>query len=453
MTRAARIAPAPPRWANWRWRGHASWEHVDSSTEMDQTGRMSESQQALLALLRKKTGESISRDEVLAATGWKPATLKAYLSKGHLSGFLREQPDGSLKVIAPSELDEWTFTRALTQSGPAREVGGPCGSALARALMRKARDNMVLALELYNRPSLENRLDAFCMLFCTAWEQLLKAEVIEETGEEKIYTEIDPGRRPKTISLERCLETRFSANDPVRANIAEIAELRHGATHLLMPELQGVLSRLFQAGVLNFAKRFPSLGGVPLFPPSASGLLSLIGSTDPLDVVSLRAAYGARTAGDIVELVEGLNARIDKTADERYAIAVEYRLVLTKSESKADIALSTATIGEQRGVLIEKPVAVEKKYPHSSMDVVAALKRRLPAQSLNPHDVQAMVFKEKWKSASNEYHYFIPRHRLHFYSDKAVADLADKITRDPSYLARARESYRHYLRTKSRSSP
>lgn len=201
---------------------------------------------------------------------------------------------------------------------------------------------------------------------------------------------------------------------------------------------------------MNFAKRFPYLGGVPLFPPSASGLLSLIGSTDPLDVVSLRAAYGARTAGDIVELVEGLNARIDKAADDRYAIAVEYRLVLTKSESKADIALSTAAIGEQLGVLIEKPVAVEKKYPHSSMDVVAALKRRLPAQSLNPHDVQAMVFKEKWKSASNEYHYFIPRHRLHFYSDKAVADLADKITRDPSYLARARESYRHYLRTKSR---
>lgn len=37
---------------------------------------------------------------------------------------------------------------------------------------------MMLALELYNRPSLDNRLDAFVLCFCTAWEQLLKAPAL-----------------------------------------------------------------------------------------------------------------------------------------------------------------------------------------------------------------------------------------------------------------------------------
>ena len=39
---------------------------------------------------------------------------------------------------------------------------------------------MLLALELYNRPSLDNRLDSFILCFCVAWEQLLKAMLIEK---------------------------------------------------------------------------------------------------------------------------------------------------------------------------------------------------------------------------------------------------------------------------------
>ena len=196
---------------------------------MESTTRLSDAQQALLRLLRQNSGKTITREATLAATQWKPATLKAYLSKGHLSEFLREDEGDSLRVLSGPDLDEWTFLRAVTQSGSTREVGGPCKSNLARALVRKARDNMTLALEVYNRPTLENRLDAFCMLFCTAWEQLLKAEIVELEGEERIYTENEPGKRPKTISLEKALEKRLAANDPVRANIVEIAQLRHGA--------------------------------------------------------------------------------------------------------------------------------------------------------------------------------------------------------------------------------
>ncbi|WP_373416923.1 DUF3644 domain-containing protein, partial [Vibrio parahaemolyticus] len=54
--------------------------------------------------------------------------------------------------------------------------------------MKKSRDNMMLALELYNRPSLENKLDGFVMLFSTAWEQLLKSMIIEAEGELAIYS-------------------------------------------------------------------------------------------------------------------------------------------------------------------------------------------------------------------------------------------------------------------------
>lgn len=418
---------------------------------MEASTRLSKAQQGLLAFLREKSGQVVTQDAVLAATGWKPATLKAYVSKGNLAELVRENDDGSLLVISGADLDPWTLLRTITQSGSTREVGGPCESNLARALVRKARDNMTLALELYNRPALENRLDAFCILFCTAWEQLLKAEIVEEEGEDRIFTEIEPGQRPKTISLEKALDKRFPANDPVRANIAEIAELRHGATHLLMPEAQSVLSRLFQAGVLNFTKRFPALGGVPVFPQSSSGLLSLIADPEQVDVVALRQTYGAKTAEAIAEMIDSLKTQIEKTNDERFAISVEYKLVLTRSDSKADIRLTTASSGTGPALLIEKPVAVEKSHPHALHDLVGAVNKRAQSR-LNDYDVQAVIFRENWKAANNEFHYYIPRHKLHFYSEKSAVHIADKIGADPEYIARARESYRHHLKKQSRSS-
>lgn len=407
--------------------------------------RISEAQRGLLELLRSNSGKAITRDDILKATGWKPATLKAYLSKGHLSAFLKEQSDGAFQVKNGPTLDEWSFVREVTQSGSMREVGAPCESELARALVRKARDNMVLALELYNRPTLENRLDAFCMLFCTAWEQLLKSEIIESHGEETIFTESEPGRRAKTISLERAVEKQFAANDPVKANILTIAELRHGATHLLMPEAQGVLSRLFQAGVLNFAKRFPRVGGAALFAPSASGLMSIVSDPEAADVLALRQSYGEKTATGIAELIESIGESIEKTQDERYAIGVEYRLVLTKSDSKADIRLSTAPGAEAIAMVVEKAVPVDKKYPFSAEDVERELTNRLGSR-VNSHDVQSMLFREQWKLQNNDFHHYITRFKVHQYSEDAVLFLLAKIRDDGEYLPSARDSYGAYLK-------
>lgn len=402
---------------------------------------LSDAQKGLLALLKAKSGKSVSRDEVLTATGWKVATLKSYLSKGNLDAFLKEGSEGQFDVKTGPDLDEWTFARQMTQSVSVREIGAPCKSSLARALVRKARDNMVLALELYNRPTLENRLDSFCMLFCTAWEQLLKAEIIENEEEDVIYTEVEEGKRPKTISLEKALDKRLAANDPVRANVLAIAELRHGATHLLMPEVQSVLSRLFQAGVINFAKRFPSLGGMPLFPSSSSGLMSLISDPEKLDVVALREMYGEKTAKGILDLVSTLDANIEKTKDDRFAIGVEYRLVLTKSESKADIRLTTAAEADGSAAVVEKPVPLDKMFPYSMGDVAAQLSSRL-AMKITAYDVQVMLAREKWKAQNNDFHQYTSRFKIHQYSERVIAVLGEKLSADPQYLVRARMSYK-----------
>lgn len=401
---------------------------------------LTEAQRKLFNLIRAKNGQEVQVAELLQLTGWKPATWRSYWSKGVFAPFFVEGSDGSLQIRAAADLDEWGFQRQVTQTASAREVGAPCSSALARALVKKSRDNMTLALELYNRPSLENRLDAFCILFCTAWEQLLKAELIEQQGEETIFRAKVPNRRQETISLDQTMEKVFAPNDLVKANIARIEDLRHGATHLLMPEVQSVLSRLFQAGVLNFAQRYQPLAGHSLFPTGSTGLMSLIGEMQQLNVIALRQTYGTRVADDIKALVDSLESSITATADDRYAISVEYKLVLSKTESKGDIRLTTYPDAEGTLKIVEKPVnftVTHKLRPSQLAKAVA----KATSKTLNLHQIQSAIYVEKWKHGNNEYHFLQEELGYHWYSEKAATVLASKISQDESYIARAQASY------------
>jgi hypothetical protein len=66
-----------------------------------------------------------------------------------------------------------------------------------------------------------------------------------------------------------------------------------------MPESAAPISKLFQAGVLNFVRRFRQITGDALLPESA-GLLSLVGAADVHAGVDLKKLYGA-IAGDEIK--------------------------------------------------------------------------------------------------------------------------------------------------------
>jgi hypothetical protein len=125
--------------------------------------------------------------EIIVATGWKESTFKSYLSKGQVSEFISEVDNSKFQASNSLNITFKEFEKKLSQSKHVQALGHNFKSKLAKALLRKSKDNMLLAIELYNRPSLENKIDGFVMLFCTSWEQLLKAIIINMKGEESIY--------------------------------------------------------------------------------------------------------------------------------------------------------------------------------------------------------------------------------------------------------------------------
>lgn len=213
--------------------------------------KLSAKQKALFELLKKKSGAELEQASILEATGWKPTAWRVYCNNGLYASFLRETKPGVFLVTFRHDTSEQDFRRQVSQSKRLDDFEKP----LAQALARRSAENFVLAMEVYNRPSLTNRLDAFALLFTTAWEQILKAEIVEKNGEQAIFKPLKPGHRRESIGIATCLEKLFrNDRDPVRLNIERIAELRHTAAHLVMPELQPVYSRVFQAGVFNYAR-------------------------------------------------------------------------------------------------------------------------------------------------------------------------------------------------------
>lgn len=430
--------------------------------------RLSSSQKALYSFLKEceQKGLCCTPEQMAKAARLKLGTVRTYLSKGYFSSFLTEVEEKNCYLVTGvKRLSDAEFHQEITQTQTIRDLGYNCSNPLAKALLRKSRDNMILALELYNRPSLENRLDGFVILFTLAWEQLLKARIIEEYGEKYIFRKVKAGRNRETLSLGECLEILYQHNDLVRKNIEEIKYYRDEATHLLMPELQGLLSQVFQSGVLNFAEAFRAFAHTPFVPKSSIGLFTLIVLQDKPTPAILRANYGAETASEILDLIQRVENNIVIADDSRFAITIDYSLVFTKNPQNADITLSNVNDATKEAIIISKPVDYRRSHPFFTKDVEvevirllkdklspADLKERERADSkgrmilFNSHDFKCVVFKERWKKTDkNEFHITIPMpgSEQHQYSLKAVEFIVERIIKDKDYLTRARSYYRN----------
>ncbi len=411
-----------------------------------QKPRLTSKQRALFVFLRDHDGEEVREADILAVTGWSDKSWRVYRTNGLYSPFLVPLSERRFRIRCGPDVTDWAFYKAVTQTKIGSRFAPRCKHDFARALALRSRDNMILALELYNRPSLKNRIDGFALLFCAAWEQLLKAEIVEDAGEETIYRKKKSGRPRETISLREAIDIRLDATSLATKNLEYIIDLRDKAAHLLMPEVRSTLGYLFQAGILNYAARFCDFTG-EAFVDDTTGLVSLVGADDPPPTAVLMRAYGDLTGAEIGELVERVRTDIEQADEQTFAISVKHRLVLTKKPADADIRLSTAATGASEGVLVEREVATEKRYPYRAGTFCPAVVERTK-KTFNGYDLNAVCLREGWTKSDNEYHRLLTVTGVdtHLYSEAALEWVVQKLSAEPEYMENARVSLRHARR-------
>lgn len=127
-----------------------------------------------------------------------------------------------------------------------------------KALIAKARESAVLAVETYNRPSASFRSGAYIVLMVIAWTSLFHAVFLRRNikpyyrmQNSKHYQKVDGDY--KRWELAECLRQYFKSDNPAaRKNLEFFVGLRNKIEHRFMPALDPEIFGECQALLVNF---------------------------------------------------------------------------------------------------------------------------------------------------------------------------------------------------------
>lgn len=407
-------------------------------------------QKKLYALVRAyaASGRSLTLEVIVRETGYKPGAIGPHISKGYVP-WLHKVAKDTYKVQGFDGISLERFCDALSQkkSGPPRPSTKHTG--VFGDLLEAAAQEFQLAIELFNRPTTPNRVDAFVVHFCAAWEKMLKARLVKEKGEATIW---ENGKERKSKSLRKVLVDVYPVQDAVRLNVEYIHDLRDETMHYVLPELGPIASRYFQSGVMNFFREYLALAGYPPMQVSGVGLLSLVfDGTEPYQA-TLVQRYGHERAAFILSRIQRLEQAADQTSDNRFAIPLHLSIGFVDKRSQPEQTI--AGIAGVMPIVVNKPVDPKKSHPHEAKQIVAEVNKRLVSKlseeglrklfgrakpEFNIHDFSSISSMEGWKDNSNKFHFDHGTIVQHTYSDACIDFIMEKLAKDGEYLKRAKK--------------
>ena len=202
---------------------------------------------------------------------------------------------------------------------------------ITEKLVDKSKEAFMMAIEVYNKPSIKYRVEGFSFFICNAWELMLKAHMINTMGNDSIYYKDNPSR---TITLENCVKKVFTNDkDPLRKNLEKIIELRNTGTHFITEEYEMVYIPLFQAAVFNFIEKMQAFHNVDMTEIIPQNFLTLTVSYNSLNVDEIRAKYPPEIAERLISAEAELSS-ISAENNNRFAIRVNHYYYFTKDENK-----------------------------------------------------------------------------------------------------------------------
>lgn len=265
-------------------------------------------------------------------------------------------------------------------------------------LLDKSMEAYVLALEIINQLSVKYRIETFAYLVCNAWELLLKARIIDQTGKRlAIYHKKKPGEPRRSWSLRQCLKHAFlDEKDPTRRNVELVADLRDEAVHLVMAQVPRDVLGLFQACVLNYHNRLREWFDVSLSDRVSVGMMTIVYDLSPEELDLSNAVLRRHLGRDATDYLLGYQAQIREESEQLgrdpvFSIEIDYKLALVKKAGEADIVFTSGESGTAV-VPVEVPKDPCKTHPYRRKELVQQLNAALPdGVSINGHDVQCAV--------------------------------------------------------------
>ena len=242
-------------------------------------------------------------------------------------------------------------------------------------LIDKSKEAFMMAIEVYNKPSIKYRVEGFSFFICNAWELMFKAHMINKFGNESIYYKDNPNR---TITLENCIKKVLTNDkDPLRRNLEKIIELRNMSTHFVTEEYEMVYIPLFQAAVFNFIEKMQSFHNVDMTEIIPQNFLTLTVSYNSLNTDEIRAKYPKEIAEKLIGANEELAPIIDEN-NNRFAIRVNHHYYITKKKEEAAAIVGIDSSESTENIKIVKQLQDPNDiYKYTAKKCCSEINRRL----------------------------------------------------------------------------
>ena len=311
-------------------------------------------------------------------------------------------------------------------------------------LIEKSIEAYVLSLETINRLSVQYRLETFSFLLCNAWELLLKAKVIHDSGDdESIYYRGKEGDKRRSLSLRDCLKrTLPKSKDPLRRNIERIEELRNESVHLVISRIPVDVARLFQAGVINYHEKLRNWFGESLADRYPVGMMTIEYDRAPWQSDFGKSGLQEELGPDAASFLLAFCLELQQESEQlgrtpQFTIPLDYRLAFTKRHDEADIIVAYGSDGSDSVLPLHVPQDPGTTHPYRQKEVIEEVNQNLGV-TINQYDIQSINKVHNVKSNNNYYFQGIVSGSPNQYSQSFVDWIISRYRHDKDFFDKTR---------------
>lgn len=303
-------------------------------------------------------------------------------------------------------------------------------------LVEKSKEAFLMAIEVYNKPSIKYRVEGFSFFICNAWELMLKAYLISMCGNESIYYKDNTER---TIGLDNCIRKIFTNDkDPLRRNLEKIIELRNTSTHFVTEEYEMVYIPLFQACIFNFIEKMQELHNVDMTEIIPQNFLSLTVSINTINADAIRAKYPPEIAERLIAVNETLSPIINEN-NSRFAIQIDHHYYITKNKDKATAVVAIDKTSDSRVKVVKELKDPNLTHKYTAKKCLSEINKRLTKLNIdmNFNSYHFNLFCKYYKIKENEKLCYVTKmfsQPQYSYSIQAIDFIVNEIKKDPENI-------------------
>lgn len=275
---------------------------------------------------------------------------------------------------------------------------------LINSFLDKSEEAFLMAIEIYNKPTIKYRLEGFAFFICNAWELLLKAKMLKN-GESIYY----PDKPNRTISLSNCVSHIFTNDkDPVRKNLEIIISLRNTSTHFVIKEMDSIYLPFMQANVLNYSQKLFDFFERDITEKINSSFMTLVINNESISDEEILSRYGDNILTRYNKVKNETEQIITENSNEKLAIQIDLNVKIVKDKDEAKTTFRIAKDGEEPVRIIKeiKDTNLTHCYKQKRIREIVEdnLKRKGINIKINQYDLGLLC--DKFDLKGNEKYYY-----------------------------------------------